>query len=281
LSFFAFLPVFLEGCGFVPTGVAMTTGTHTPIAAAATATPSGTVAPYTTTTFQETTPTPPTFVSTPLPTLSLSELEAYTDLGSSLNDCKLPCWNGLTPGLSTRAETHSLIARYGTHAVPSTAPFSGADAIRIPAANFDATFGFDGDRLLFIRLDFLGLPGSLERGAGFTGFGRLGMILMDIAGPGLEPGGPAYEIFLEFPEASLALGVRADAVERGKLCLFQDDVFLSYAILHSEGLDPLRVAFPGPWITLADPAEFTGLSSEEFAAAIVDPERCIPITSGY
>jgi hypothetical protein len=84
-------------------------------------------------------------------------------------------------------------------------------------ANFAWGFGLSRDCIV----DFIQVwPDTVpRREALFADLGVPQRALMSIEGPGILPGGPAVEVFLDFPALQTAIEIRADPRHRARLCL--------------------------------------------------------------
>jgi hypothetical protein len=157
----------------------------------------------------------------------------------------------------------------------------GGLSFKVPTQGFSADFHFHEDVLTSIRLVFVGLPLSFGTLSSLLALAEAQTALLDIEGPGLQPAGPAYELYAEMPSLFLALSARADAAKKGFICPENDEVLATYIVLHSQNVDPFAVLFSGSDSRPGDPSNLTELSSADLAAALQEPHACVTLLSGY
>lgn len=217
----------------------------------------------------------------PISTLTSEEAITISNIFVQDQECKLPCWNGLTPGVSSDTEIPGFFSRLGID-IQNTPPEQRLDGKYFQYGSFDAfpsvnpnnqplvTVEWENGVVTSIEIDWFSIPSHSSFGALESTIGRPDSIVLEHGGGE----GFWYGIFLQYNNFDLWLYYSGFATSNKGVhsaCINGDEEPQLIVYITTDDLEARQNLYSEyrAW------GEQIGLSDEDVFNLLVDKEQCV------
>lgn len=229
---------------------------------------------------------PPTPVPTVPPTLSAEQAREMSKLLGAPRECTIPCWNGLTPGLSRPDEITGFIARLGIDP-SSKEPLVAPDGSNVIVVDFpdshpgvslwSVAVAWDEEVVRAIQLLYAPLRVSdfLKLSELFDVLGLPEDVELAVAG---GEGPPLFTLLMRYIPYRMAIAIhgftKLDPDPR--ICLEAEGPYDIAVFLYADGFEDYRPAVI-LYDDLKSPSFYSGIDDRLFLTLLSDRGQCIPV----
>ena len=226
----------------------------------------------------------PTFTPYPLQTISADQASSIFSLLNLNSACSLPCWNDLSPGLSTSLDIHGFFARLGfefTYEILEEGlGIQSSSRYVIPnypdAYSYNVEVVMSDKDVIRIELFFTEIPPILHPISITNALGGPEDVFLSVES---AEGPPIYTIILDYPSLNTAFIYSGWTTIRPgiNVCLNRsEDVFSGVQLYSSEFDATTLVRYPpGEFLS---PEEIADISTIKFIDDLTNPNSCIRLS---